>query len=254
MMAQMTHVLNGSFHALTFAETVDAIFCHVGSAQTGWLCTVNVSTLMRMRRDPALQSMVDRAALVVADGQPIVWYSRLLRRRLPERVTGIDLVSAICARAQETGARVYLLGSTHVLLERAIASLKATYPGLRIEGSDGYFTPADAPARADAIRAAQADILIVGMGSPRQEEFIERYCERTGVKIAMGAGGSFDVLAGARFRAPLRVQKAGLEWVVRLAQEPRRLLPRYVRTNSEFCYLIIVDAAKRAFARKAKTR
>jgi N-acetylglucosaminyldiphosphoundecaprenol N-acetyl-beta-D-mannosaminyltransferase len=231
-------ILNAEFDPLTLPETADAVFDLVRARRRGWLCTVNVATLIAMRDDPRLQRFVDRAAIVVADGQPLVWCAPLFHGRLPERVAGIDLIDAICARASATGVGIYLLGSTETLLQRALANLRVRHPGLRIAGADGYFSVGEAAGRADAIAASGAGILLVGMGSPLQEEFIERHWGRLGAAVAIGVGGSFDVLAGARFRAPRPMRKAGLEWLVRLVQEPRRLLPRYAGTNTRFCLLI----------------
>ena len=237
-MKRRVAILNGLFDPLTSRETVDAVFTAIHAGVRGWLCTVNVATLMTMRQDRKLQSFVDRALLVVADGQPLVWCAPLFGGRLPERVAGIDLIDALCQRAATEDKGVYLLGATPRLVGNAIAALRRRHPGLRIEGADGYFPPAEAPRRADAIRASNASLLFVGMGSPRQEAFIAEHWERLQVAVAVGVGGSFDVLGGARFRARPWVGNAGLEWVVRLVQEPRRLFPRYLATNSKFCLLI----------------
>ncbi|HWH84130.1 MAG TPA: WecB/TagA/CpsF family glycosyltransferase [Burkholderiaceae bacterium] len=237
-MKPRVRILNGHFDPLTMAETVDAVFKMIRSGARGWLCTVNVSTLMAMRRDPTLQTFAERASIVVADGQPLVWCAPLFDGHLPERVTGIDLIDALCERAAAAGAGVYLLGSTAELLARALHDLRSRHPRLHVDGADGYFDAAGAAVRADAIRASGAAILLVGMGSPRQESFIAEQWERLGANVAIGVGGSFDVLAHARFRAPRWLRRAGLEWLVRLLQEPRRLLPRYLATNTQFCALI----------------
>ena len=237
-MKRRVAILNGLFDPLTSRETVDAVFTAIDAGVRGWLCTVNVATLMTMRQDRKLQSFVDRALFVVADGQPLVWCAPLFGGRLPERVAGIDLIDALCQRAAAEDKGVYLLGATPRLVGNAIAALRRRHPGLRIDGADGYFPPAEAPQRADAIRASNASLLFVGMGSPRQEAFIAEHWERLQVAVAVGVGGSFDVLGGARFRARPWVGNAGLEWVVRLVQEPRRLFPRYLATNSKFCLLI----------------
>ena len=233
-----SEILNGRFDALTLDQTVAAVFDALGAGVRGWVCTVNVATLMVMRRNAALQSFVDRALLVVADGQPLVWCAPLFGGRLPERVTGIDLIDALCTRAAAEGRGVYLLGATPRRLGRALARLRRRHPRLRIDGADGYFTAAEAPARAAAIRASGASLLLVGMGTPRQEGFIETHWAQLGVGIAIGVGGSFDVLAGVRVRAHPWIGRVGLEWLVRLVQEPARLLPRYLVTNSMFCVLI----------------
>jgi N-acetylglucosaminyldiphosphoundecaprenol N-acetyl-beta-D-mannosaminyltransferase len=232
-------VLNGRFDALTAAQTVDSIFDLLRHGGRGWLCTVNVSTLMTMRRDAWLQAFVDRARWVVADGQPLVWCARLFGPRIPERVAGVDLLDALCARAVTEHRIVYCLGATLDHLDGALVTLRQRHPGLVVHGRDGYFATDDATAVAEAIRASGATILLVGMGTPRQERFIEQQWARLGSIVAIGVGGSFDVIAGRRVRAPRWARTMGLEWLVRLAQEPRRLLVRYISTNSHFCLLIL---------------
>lgn len=238
MRQQRVTILNGGFDPLTHAETVDAVFGAIDAGRPGWLCTVNVSTLMMMRKDPGLQSFVDSASLVVADGQPLVWCAPLFGGRIPERVTGIDLIGSLCQRALAEGKGVYLLGATDGVLSKALGRLRARYPGLRIDGANGYFSPEDGAERAEAIRASGASLLLVGMGSPRQEAFIRDHWEKLPAGIAIGVGGSFDVIAGTRVRAHPWIGRAGMEWLVRLMQEPRRLAGRYVTTNSTFCVLL----------------
>jgi N-acetylglucosaminyldiphosphoundecaprenol N-acetyl-beta-D-mannosaminyltransferase len=237
-MRRRTVVLNGTFDALTFDEAVDAIFEALRTGDRGWVCTVNVATLMAMRRDAKLQSFVERALLVVPDGQPIVWCARLFGGRLPERVTGIDLVEALCRRAAAEGRHVYLLGSTPPLVTRAVARLRQRHPASIVDGSDGHFPLEQSAERAEAIRSRAIDLLFVGMGTPRQERYIEANWDQLGVGVAMGVGGSLDVLAGARLRARPWMGRAGLEWLARMAQEPWRLTPRYLVTNTMFCLLI----------------
>jgi len=147
-------------------------------------------------------------------------------------------IDLLCRRAVAEGKGIYLLGAKPRLVRNAMEALRRRHPGLRVDGSDGYFSAAESSARADAIRASGASLLFVGMGSPRQEAFIAEHWERLGAGVAIGVGGSFDVLGGARYRAHPWIGNAGLEWLVRLAQEPRRLFPRYLATNSMFCLLI----------------
>jgi len=238
-LSRRVRVLNGEFDAITLEQTVDAVFASLRARRRGWVSTVNVHTLMAMRRDPALQSYIDRSSIVVADGQPLVWCAPLFGGRLPERVTGIDLVDALCARAAASDVGVFVLGSSERLLERALLALRRRHAGLRISGLTGHYPEAAADSRVAAIGASGADILLVGMGTARQERFIECHWERLQVGVAMGVGGSFNVIAGARLRAPRWVSRMGLEWLVRLVQEPARLFPRYLSANSEFCLLIM---------------
>lgn len=241
---QRVRFLNGQFDPLTLPQTVDAIFRLLETGQRGWLCTVNVAILMMMRGSARLQQFVDRAALIVADGQPLVWCAPWLGESLPERVTGLHLINAICERAARDGKHVYLLGATEDVVAKATQRLRAHFVNLRIEHADGYFTKDEAPARADRIRASGAKILFVGMGVPRQENFLEEQWDRLGVGMAIGVGGSFDVLAGLRRGAPRWVEKIGMEWLFRLVQEPRRLFMRYLVTNTRFVWLVFCALLK----------
>ena len=244
-MRRRVQVLNATLDPLTHDETVDAIFAAIDSGRRGWVCTANVSTLMAMRKSPDLQSFVDRSMLTVADGQPLVWSAPLFGGRLPERVTGVDLVDSLCRRAEAVGRGVFLLGASAEVLTDAVAKLRLDHPALRIEAAHGFFGEHEHAARAAAIRDSGASLLFVGMGTPRQESFIDRNWDRLGVAVAIPVGGTFDVLGGAVFRAPAWIGRLGLEWVVRLVQEPRRLLPRYLVTNTTFCALILATMVAR---------
>ena len=242
---QRVRILNGQFDPLTLPQTVDAVFRRLDEGERGWLCTVNVAILMMMRADARLQAFVDRAALVVADGQPLVWCAPWFGQSLPERVTGVDLIDALCARAAAEGRRVYLLGATGEMVAKVAQQLRERHANLQVACADGYFTQHEAAARAERIRASGTDILIVGMGVPRQEYFLDEQWRRLGVGIAIGVGGSFDVLAGARARAPKWIQKTGMEWAFRMIQEPRRLFARYLVTNSQFVWLVLCALLRR---------
>lgn len=231
-------ILNARFDPLTLQQTADRAFQMIDTQQRGWLATVNVSILMMMRSDKRLQGFVDRAALVVADGQPLVWCSRWLGQCMPERVTGVDLVDVICRRAAVEGKRVFLLGARPATVEKLAGTLAAKHVNLQIDFADGYFGRDEAAARVALIHASRADILFVGMGVPLQEYFLEENWNRLGVGVAIAVGGSFDVLAGQRARAPRWVQNVGLEWLFRLVQEPRRLFARYFVTNTQFVCLL----------------
>ena len=232
-------ILNGSFHPLTMEQTVAGIVRAIRAGERGYLCTVNVAILMMMRTDAELQRFVANARWVVADGQPLIWASKLGPRTLPERVTGVDLIEELAEAAQREGIGVYLLGAERSTLEATVAALRARFPRLDLRGyADGYFGPAEAAARARAVAQSGAKLLFVAMGVPRQERFIAEHWSQLGVNVAIGVGGSFDVISGLRQRAAPWMQKVGLEWAFRLAQEPRRLFRRYLLTNSQFLWLL----------------
>jgi N-acetylglucosaminyldiphosphoundecaprenol N-acetyl-beta-D-mannosaminyltransferase len=200
---------------------------------------INAAKLVAMQDDPDLRAITGGCELVTADGQAVVWASRLLGDPLPERVAGIDLMIALLALAEEKHYSIYILGARQEVLEDAVAAIRGWHPWLQIAGHrDGYFDPRDDAAVAAEIRRAAPDMLFVAMSSPRKEYFLGRYRDALGVPFVMGVGGSVDVIAGRVRRAPRVMQRVGLEWLFRAAQEPRRLGPRYATTNARFAYLI----------------
>ncbi len=206
--------------------------------------TANVDHIVRLAKDGAFRRCYRRANLVTADGTPVVWVARLLGLALKERVTGIDLLLQMCCLAEQRNYSVFFLGATGEVLQEAMASLVARYPRLHIAGAqDGYFE--DDERVVALIRAADPDILFLGMGSPRQEAWIATHFDRLTCRVAMPVGGSFDVVSGKRPRAPAIVQKAGMEWAWRLCQEPLRLAPRYLLYDLWFFYLVLRECIER---------
>jgi len=200
--------------------------------------TANASHLCMMRSDPELAQACRAGHLTVADGMSVVWALRALGQPIPERVAGIDLMARLLAAAGEHRLRVYFLGAKREVITALIKRCRAQYPGLEIAGfRDGYFGPDDHQRIVEEIRASGAHMLFVGMPSPFKEIWCERHRQRLDVPVIMGVGGSFDVLAGSIRRAPRWVQSAGLEWFWRLLMEPRKLMKRYLTTNSEFLWL-----------------
>lgn len=202
--------------------------------------SINASKLVALKRQKELREIVERCELINADGQSVVWASRLLGDPLPERVAGIDLMKALVELAEENGYRIFILGARSEVLKTAIENLRAQHPRLEIAGSHhGYFTDEQSPEIAAQIRAARADILFVAITSPRKEQWLGEYGQELNVPLVMGVGGSIDVVAGIARRAPRMWQRAGMEWLYRLAQEPRRLARRYLITNTQFIALVI---------------
>jgi N-acetylglucosaminyldiphosphoundecaprenol N-acetyl-beta-D-mannosaminyltransferase len=200
---------------------------------------INAAKLVAMRKDEQLRLGISRCELVTADGQPVVWASRLLGDPLPMRVAGIDLMQSLLGLAAVRGYRVYILGARLDVLERAVERISRRYAGICVVGyRDGYYNEADEEAVATAVALANPDILFVAMSSPRKEYFLARYGPKLGVPFVMGVGGAVDVLAGVTRRAPAVMQRTGLEWLFRFAQEPRRLGPRYASTNTRFVALL----------------
>ena len=200
---------------------------------------VNVAKVVALRENLRLREIVERCELVSVDGQPLVWVSRLLGDPLPERVTGIDLMFRLLELAQERSYRVYVLGAKEDVLATAIERLGELYPGLVVAGSHhGYFADEKSVEISALIREAEPHILLVAMTSPRKEYWLAEHAADLGVPFSMGVGGSIDIVAGVTKRAPASMQRLGLEWFYRFVQEPRRLGPRYLRTNLRFAGLL----------------
>ncbi len=199
---------------------------------------VNAAKVVNLHRDPLLRDSLLECDVIVADGQSVVWASRLLGRPLPERVAGCDLFEALLGVAEEDDRSVFLLGAKPVVLRRLQEMLAVRFPKLRIAGArDGYFKEDEHEEVARQIRESGADMLFLGITSPKKEIFLGKYADELGVPILHGVGGSFDVLAGVTKRAPVRWQKLGLEWGYRTLQEPRRMWKRYLTTNTRFIIL-----------------
>jgi N-acetylglucosaminyldiphosphoundecaprenol N-acetyl-beta-D-mannosaminyltransferase len=211
---------------------------------------VNAAKFVAMHDDPLLRSIIDGCGLASADGQSIVWASRLLGDPVPERVAGIDLMQALLELAERRGYRVYFLGATSAVLSRALERVRDRHPALIIAGArDGYFAEEESAEVAAEAAMTRPDIVFVAMPSPRKEYWLGRHGPDVGASFVMGVGGSIDVLAGIVQRAPVVVQRAGLEWCWRLAQEPRRLLRRYVVTNLRFLRLLARELGRRRLRR-----
>ena len=200
---------------------------------------VNVAKLVKSRKDEHLRHGLQQADLVAADGQGIVWLSRLAGKPLPERVTGIDVMTMLMERGNRFGYRVFFLGARPEVVREVVEKATNLYPDLKIAGyHDGYFD-IDSEGRqvAEVIKASRADVLFVAITPPKKEIFIDRWNDFMEIPVCHGVGGSFDVFAGRTKRAPHWMQSAGLEWFFRILQEPKRMWKRYLVTNTIFLFL-----------------
>lgn len=208
---------------------------------------VNAAKIVNMRKDPVLRDSLLAADILLADGQSVVWASRLLGHPVPERIAGIDLFERLLAFASERRQSVYFLGARPEVLAAMLDRVRERFPGLRIAGSrDGYFANEDSASLAAEIAASHADMLFLGITSPKKEIFLSRYGEYLDVPVMHGVGGSFDILAGITRRAPTSWQRTGFEWAYRLLQEPRRMVGRYLPTNTEFIVLTVRERLRPA--------
>lgn len=197
--------------------------------------TLNAALLCMMRRDGDLRTACRNGDLIVADGVPVLWTSRLAGVPLPERVAGVDLTVKLLAEGASRGLSAYFLGARPEVVRNLADYCRRNYPGLKVAGyRDGYFTPADHARIVAEIADLAPDMLFVGMPSPFKETWCERHREALGVPVIVGVGGTFDVLTGYVRRAPRVLQNVGMEWSWRLAMEPRKMWKRYLHTNTEF--------------------
>lgn len=229
-------------------QAVERIEGFLRSGASHQIVTVNLDFLSIARRSPSFRETLNGADLAVPDGMPLVWVSRLRREPLAERVTGVSLVDECCRLAARDGLGVYLLGAAPGVADAAGRALTDRFPGLRIAGT--YSPPIGPLTRREnarivrMIRAAQPGFVFVALGAPRQDLWIRENLERLGVPVALGVGCVFDVLAGAKVRAPRWMQRAGLEWAYRLVQEPSRLWRRYLVNDSRTLGHLVLDALR----------
>jgi N-acetylglucosaminyldiphosphoundecaprenol N-acetyl-beta-D-mannosaminyltransferase len=236
-------ILGVPFENVTTRETIAAIERMVESRQPHYLVTANVDFLVQAQEDVELRRILFDAHLVLCDGTPLVWASRLLGNPLKERVAGADLVPLLLRTAAQKGYRVFFLGATPESASRAIANLKKLHPSLVIAGH--YSPPFNKLLEMDhdeikrRIVEAKPDLLFVSFGCPKQEKWIAMHYRSLGVPVCAGVGATIDFLAGTVKRAPVWMQRSGTEWIYRLAQEPRRLFKRYFKDIGVFgCKLL----------------
>lgn len=226
--------------ALTDYERVlDWVDAAVAARGSEYVCVAAVHTVMESREDDALRAAVEGAAFTVPDGQPLAWALRALGHDIDARVYGPELMARACDRASRTGQRHYLYGGRdQSALFRLTLRLRQRFPGLRIVG--GYSPPfrelsePELDAVAADINRARPDVVWVGIGVPKQEKWMAAMRDRLDAPVLVGVGAAFDFHAGLVPQAPAWMQRAGLEWLFRLKQEPRRLWKRYARHNPRF--------------------
>src|SRR5580658_11226743 len=226
-------ILGVPFDNVTTSEAVAAIEQMVASRRPHYLVTANVDFLVQAQSDVELRRILTDAHLVLCDGTPLLWASRLLGNRLPERVAGSDLVPILLKVAAEKQYRVFLLGATPDSVEEAVSHLRREHPSLLLAG---YYSPPfsgllamDHEEIKRRVREARPDLLFVAFGCPKAEKWMAMHYRDLGVPVVAGVGATIDFLAGRVKRAPRWMQQAGLEWMFRLACEPRRLFRRYMK-------------------------
>ena len=228
------NLLGAPVDRLTADQIVERVAEMIRLGRPGRIITLNPEYLFRaVTGNPGLLELANRADLVTADGEGIVWAGHMAGAPFPERVTGIDLMLALARRAAVEGWSVYLLGASPGVAEQAAENLRLRYPGLEVAGTyHGYFKPGEEAAVARRVREAGPQLLFVALGAPKQEQWVDRHIDGIGPVVAMGVGGSFDVVAGRVTRAPRWMRRLRIEWLGRLLREPSRwrrmlVLPRF---------------------------
>ena len=238
-MTPRADVLGCSIDRIGMHETVAKVEDLILAGRYSQHMAINTAKLVSLHDDHRLRKIVEGCEVVNADGQGIIWASRLLGDPLPERVAGIDLMEELFGLAERKGYRVYILGARDDVLEQAMERIRERYPALPIAGwRNGYFSTEEEPEVCAEIRASRAQMVFVAMSTPRKEYFLAERGPELGAEFVMGVGGAVDVIAGLTRRAPVTWQRLGLEWLYRLLQEPRRMFRRYAVTNTRFAWMV----------------
>ena len=218
-------------------ETVDIIMQWLAQAERTckFVVTPNVDHIVKVQTDIGLQLAYTQAALIVTDGKPVVWAATMLGIKIPGTVPGSDLVPAIfdAAQAKKTPIKVFLLGAMPGIANRAKENILKKWPVVNVVGTlspDFGFDkkPNESQAICEIVNSSGADLLVLGLGAPKQELWVTQYAPRMSVKVALCVGATIDFLAGEKARAPLWMRKVGLEWLHRMLSEPKRLAKRYI--------------------------
>ena len=233
-MAEKIDILGVNVDSVTMAQAVAQVEGYMDEKKNVLIATANAEMIMRATHDMELKDILNDAALVVPDGAGTVWAAHHLGYEMPERVAGFDLAQELMRIAPSKKQKVFFFGSAPGVAEKAKAKAEKLYPGIEIVGTrDGYFKPEDEPAIIEEIKKAQPDLLLAALGVPKQEKWLHAHLQELNVPVAIGVGGTLDVMAGVMKRAPYWMQKAKLEWLFRGLLQPKRAgrlmaLPKFV--------------------------
>ena len=236
-------LLNVNIDNLTLSEAVEAVDKLIIKKKPSYIVTPNVDHVVRLEEDLEFKKAYDDASLVLTDGMPLVWISKLRKSGIKERVCGSDLFPKVCELAANKGYKVFLLGAAEGVAQRAANNLKDKFDKLDICGtySPKYgfeYDEMEICKIIDLITKCKPDILVLGLGSPKQEKFICKYRAKLNVPVTLAVGASIDFEAGKVKRAPKWMRNSGLEWFYRLCKEPKRMFKRYILTDLKIIKLI----------------
>lgn len=224
-------------------ETLELLDDSIANKEQIHHVVVNAGKIVAMQKDLQLRQSVNESDIINADGQAVVWASKFLGKPLKERVAGIDLMENLVALAAKKNYKIFFFGAKEEIVKNVVSIYEEAHGKQLIAGyRNGYFSKEEEPAIAKEIAASGAQLLFVAISSPTKENFLYKYKnELSSVNFIMGVGGSFDVVAGLTKRAPIWMQKSGLEWFYRFIQEPRRMWKRYLVGNSKFIGLVLKE-------------
>lgn len=224
--------MNTDIDNLTMAETLNEIEKLIQKKNCSYVVTPNVDHIVRLEKDEELQKVYKNASLILTDGKPLIWISKWYKTPIKEKISGSDLFPRVCQLAANKNYTMYLLGAAEGVADTAARNLMKKYPGLNIVGT--YSPPFGFEKNEQEmnkiktqIQDVHPDILIVGLGCPKQEKFMYYHCKELGVPISFGLGASIDFETGNIKRAPKWMSNHGLEWLYRFSKEPKRLFKRY---------------------------
>jgi N-acetylglucosaminyldiphosphoundecaprenol N-acetyl-beta-D-mannosaminyltransferase len=225
---------------ISLSETIAIIETNITSRSLTTQISVNAAKIVNAQKDKLLKKAINDAHIVNVDGMSVVWALRILGYKIPERVPGIDLFESLLSMSMDKGYRPYFLGAKSDVINEMMSEINVKYSNLEIAGwHSGYFDDNQELDIANEVKASSADLLFLGITSPKKEMFINKYSEYMEVPFVMGVGGSFDIMAGRSRRAPKWIQNSGLEWLYRIYQEPRRMWKRYAITNTVFIWMLL---------------
>ncbi len=233
-------LMNTTIDVLDMDQTLDVVEKYLIQKEPLHLIGVNADKINEINKNERLRQIVNSCGVINADGASVILASRFLKKPLPERVAGIDLMQNLIRLSEQKGYKIYLLGASQEVVEKTASVLKTNYSHLEIAGiHNGYFKEKDWGLIAEKLKAVAPDIVFVGITSPLKEYLVE-FLQDEGLDcVFMGVGGSFDVISGKIPRAPKWMQKVNLEWLFRVLQEPKRLFKRYFFGNITFIKHVI---------------
>lgn len=236
--------LNTEIDNLTMSEAIGEIDKLVINRKPSYVVTPNVDHIVKLEKDEEFKEVYKNADLILTDGMPLIWISKMKSTPIKEKVSGSDLFPEVCELAAKKGHKIFLLGAAEGVAAKAAKNLKKKYTGLNIVGtyspSYGFEKKEDEIKKIiKIINEVKPDILAVGLGAPKQEKFLYKYKDKLNVPVSLAIGASIDFEAGNIERAPVFMQKCGLEWFYRLCKEPKRMFKRYIIDDMKILGLIL---------------